>query len=186
MLCPIDLAKRLFDIVVSFFALLVLCVPILVCVAICAWDTRASGIFRQKRIGRFARPFTIFKLRTMDRDGRISAVGRFFRKSKIDEFPQFWNVLKGDMSIVGPRPDVPGFYDCLEGDDRRLLELRPGLTSEAALKYFDEEQLLSAQPDPERYNTEILFPDKLKINLEYYRKRSLFVDLRIIFKSIFR
>lgn len=116
----------------------------------------------------------------------ISAFGRFLRKSKIDELPQLYNVLIGEMSFVGPRPDIPGYYDTLTGEARKVLELKPGLTSEASLKYFDEETLLAKQQDPLLYNDTTLFPDKVRMNLKYYYKRSFLGDLRIIWKTVLR
>ena len=107
----------------------------------------------------------------------------FLRKSKIDELPQLLNVLFGQMSFVGPRPDIPGYYDKLVGEDRKILELKPGLTSKASLKYFNEEFLLSTQPNPLEYNDSVIFPDKVKMSLEYYYKKSFREDLKIIFKT---
>jgi len=116
----------------------------------------------------------------------ISVFGKFLRKSKIDELPQLFNVLVGDMSFVGPRPDIPGYYDILTGEARKILELKPGLTSEASLKYYDEDSLLAQQEDPLLYNDTILFPDKVYMNLHYYYNRSFLGDLKIILKTIFR
>ena len=115
---------------------------------------------------------------------QIGFFGRIFRKYKLDELPQFYNVLTGDMSVVGPRPDVPGYYDCLQGDDRRLLELKPGITSEASIKYRNEDILLAQQEHPLIYNDQVIFPDKVKMNLEYYEHQSITNDLKIIFKTL--
>ena len=119
-------------------------------------------------------------------DTRITKWGSFFRKTKLDELPSLWNVLQGDMSLVGPRPDVPGYADKLEGSDRRILELRPGITGPATLKYANEEQLLASIDDPIKYNDEVIFPDKVKINLEYLDNWSLWGDSKIIFRTVFR
>jgi lipopolysaccharide/colanic/teichoic acid biosynthesis glycosyltransferase len=113
-------------------------------------------------------------------DPRITTIGRFLRATKLDELPQLWNVLTGDMSLVGPRPDVPGYADLLKGDDREILSLRPGITGPATLRFRDEERQLAAHPDPERYNREVLYPAKVSLNLEYLRNYSFLTDIRII------
>lgn len=115
----------------------------------------------------------------------ISRFGNFIRKTKIDELPQLLNVLMGQMSIVDPLPDVPGYYDKLQGTDRKILELKPGLTSPATLKYVNEETLLAQQENPLHYNDTILFPDKVKLNLYYYHTRTFFGDLKIIWQTLF-
>jgi len=151
-------------------------------------STKSFGLYTQQRIGQNAKPFTIYKLRTM-RNAKVTRMGRFLRKTKIDELPQLINILKGDMSFVGPRPDVPGYYDQLIGDDRKVLKLKPGLTSLAAIKYRNEEELLKKQNHPLLYNDQIIFPDKVKMNLEYLEKRSFFYDMKIILltvKSLFK
>jgi lipopolysaccharide/colanic/teichoic acid biosynthesis glycosyltransferase len=154
---------------------------------IAGWDTHSNGFFIQERVGQFGKLFKIVKLRTMDiKTQSISTFGRFLRKSKIDELPQLYNVFIGEMSVVGPRPDVAGYYDILKGEARKILELKPGLTSEASLKYFDEDALLAQQEDPLLYNDTVLFPDKVRMNLEYYYNRSFLGDLKIIWKTIFR
>ncbi|MFT7118931.1 MAG: lipopolysaccharide/colanic/teichoic acid biosynthesis glycosyltransferase, partial [Flavobacteriales bacterium] len=139
--------------------------------------------FTQQRIGQNAKPFTIYKLRTM-RNAKVTRMGRFLRKTKIDELPQLINILKGDMSFVGPRPDVPGYYDQLQGKDRRVLLLKPGLTSLAAIKYRKEEELLAHQEHPLLYNDQVIFPDKVKMNLEYLEKRSFWYDVKIILLTL--
>ena len=156
-----------------------------------------SVFFLQKRAGRAGVAFTIFKFRTMIEnhggstvsvkgENRITPLGALLRRSKIDELPELWNVLKGDMSFVGPRPDMPEYAARLEGEDRLILNLRPGITGPASLKYANEEELLAVQPDPRRYNDEVLWPDKVRINLDYYRNRSFFGDISLIFKTVFR
>lgn len=183
------MAKRLFDIVFSLLALVFLGWIILLSWLFAAFDTKTSGLFLQKRVGQSGKLFTIFKLRTIreSKEGTtsISKIGAFLRNSKLDELPQFVNVLLGDMSIVGPRPDIQGYYDCLEGEERKILELKPGLTSEASLKYFNEEQLLAVQDNPLEYNDLVLFPDKVRLNLQYYYERTFFGDLKIIIKTLF-
>lgn len=152
-----------------------------------AIDTASNGIFTQKRVGQYGKLFRIYKLRSMhSQNHAISGFGKFLRNSKLDELPQLYNVLIGNMSIVGPRPDIPGYYDELKGEDRKILALKPGLTSEASLKYINEEELLSKQKDPLNYNDTILFPDKVKMNVDYYHTRTFVADLLIIFKTFFR
>ena len=116
----------------------------------------------------------------------FSIVPIFLRRWKLDELPTLWNVLKGDMSLVGPRPDVPGYADKLKGKDRRILELRPGITGPASLKYANEEEILANVDDSVKYNDEIIFPDKVRINLKYIDNWSLCLDIKIIFQTIFR
>jgi lipopolysaccharide/colanic/teichoic acid biosynthesis glycosyltransferase len=143
-------------------------------------------LFIQERIGQWGRVFKIYKLKTMHpATAKISSLGRFLRKSKIDELPQLWNVLKGDMSFVGPRPDVAGYYDLLQGEPSRILELKPGITSEASIKYANEETLLEQQENPLEYNDIVIFPDKVRMNLDYYYNRSFFGDMVIIVKTVF-
>lgn len=115
----------------------------------------------------------------------VSRIGRFLRNSKLDELPQLWNVLVGEMSLVGPRPDLPGYYDTLEGENRKILELKPGITSEASIKYQNEEKLLAQQQNPLQYNDEVIFPDKVRMNLEYYYNRSFLGDLKVIWSTVF-
>lgn len=179
--------KNSFDIFFAILLLLILGIPLLIIWIITSIDTKSNGFFFQTRIGQYGKPFTIYKLQTMHPQNKtISKWGRFLRKSKWDEVPQLFNIVKGEMSFVGPRPDIPGYYDCLEGESRKILELKPGLTSEASIKYKDEETLLEAQNNPLEYNDKIIFPDKVKMNLEYYYKRSILVDLQTIVKTIFR
>jgi lipopolysaccharide/colanic/teichoic acid biosynthesis glycosyltransferase len=119
-------------------------------------------------------------------ESRITPLGHVLRRYKLDELPELWNVLIGDMSLVGPRPDVPGYADRLTGEDRDVLRLRPGITGPASLKYANEEEILALVDDPQRYNDEVIFPDKVRINLQYYRSHSLAGDIRLIFATIFR
>jgi lipopolysaccharide/colanic/teichoic acid biosynthesis glycosyltransferase len=182
------MVKRFFDIIFSLFALLFFFWVVLIGWIFAAIDTRTNGIFIQERIGQFGIPFKIYKLRTIQVSSssgnrRISKIGRFLRLYKLDEFPQFFNVLKGEMSIVGPRPDLPGYYDLLEGENRKILELKPGLTSLASLKYSKEESLLRNQVSPDRYNNSIVFPDKVQLNLDYYDHHSFWGDIGIILKT---
>lgn len=192
------MAKIIFDRVVSFFGLL-FALPILLLVAIVIRIKMPDGpvLFRQKRVGQYGKLFTMVKFRTMSvghngtsvsvaGEARITPLGAFLRKYKLDELPELWNVLNGDMSFVGPRPDVPGYADKLEGEDRGILLLKPGITGPATLKYRNEEELLAQQPNPQKYNDEVIFPDKVRINLEYLRNHSLAGDILIIFETVFK
>ncbi len=154
-------------------------------------------LFRQIRAGRHGKPFSICKFRTMSLnhngntisvkgESRITPLGAILRKYKLDELPELWNVLKGDMSFVGPRPDMPEYASRLAGEERHILKLRPGITSPATIVYANEEEILASVPDPQRYNDESLWPDKVRMNLEYYHNHSFTGDLKIILRTIFR
>ena len=188
--------KYIFDRLIAFFGLLALW-PGLLVVAILIKVKMPGGpvIFKQKRVGRNGRLFTMYKFRSMTvghggssvsvaGESRITPLGAKLRHYKLDELPELWNVLIGDMSFVGPRPDVPGYADRLTGNDRRVLELRPGITGPASLKYRDEEELLAGQKDPQRFNDEVIFPDKVKINLYYLNHYSFIKDIQMIFCTV--
>lgn len=189
--------KRMFDLIFSFIGLIITGPIIAVAWVLATLDTGRNGFFLQSRVGRFGKSFKIIKIRTMRTDSvlnttvttstdrRITRVGRILRKTKIDELPQLINVLIGDMSFVGPRPDVAGFADVLEGDDRVVLSVRPGITGPAALAYRNEEEILSLQEDPELYNREVIFPEKVRINREYIKKYSFLNDIKYIFLTLF-
>lgn len=186
--------KRLFDIVLSAAGLLFLWPIIIVTWFLARRDTGASGFFVQERVGRHGCLFKVVKLRTMrpvggttvttSGDTRITPLGAKLRRWKLDELPQLWNVLRGDMSFVGPRPDVPGFLDRVEGEAREILLLRPGITGPATLKYRQEEEILATVDDPETYNAEVIWPDKLRINLDYLRNWSFRKDIMYIWKTV--
>lgn len=190
------LVKRAFDVVGAAAGLLVVWWLILLAWILASVDTRANGFFVQTRIGLGGRPFSLIKIRTMRArhgrgtsvttatDTRITRIGRVLRQTKVDELPQLLNVLIGDMSFVGPRPDVEGFADRLVGDDRVVLAVRPGITGPASMKYRDEETLLASVEDPEAYNLEVIFPDKVKINKEYVQSWSFRNDLMILWRTI--
>ncbi len=181
------MTKRLFDIFFSILGLLFLGIFIFLFCILASIDTKSYGFFIQERVGQFGKTFKIFKLKSIQNNIQtISKFGKFIRKFKIDELPQFINILIGDMSFVGPRPDIAGYYDKLEGENTKILNLKPGLTSLASIKYSNEDEILSKQQNPLQYNNEIIFPDKLKMNLEYYYSQSILLDLQIIFKTIFR
>mgnify|MGYP000987898158 CR=1 FL=1 len=179
--------KQIFDNFFALFGMAVLSPILIICWVLAAIDTGSNGLFLQTRIGQFSKPFTIYKLRTIHfRTNKISRVGAFLRNYKLDELPQLLNVLQGTMSIVGPRPDIEGYYDKLEGDERLILNLKPGLTSMATLKYINEEQELAKQANPLVYNDRVIFPDKVAMNLDYYYNNSFYGDMKIIFKTFIR
>lgn len=143
-------------------------------------------LFQQTRIGKEGRPFTIYKFRTIPKGkSQSNAWGRLLRKTKLDELPQIINILKGEMTWVGPRPDVSGYADQLKGEDRIILTVKPGITGLASLKYRNEEQLLAQQSNPLQYNDEVIWPDKVRINKWYVQNRSWKLDLKIILHTLF-
>ncbi len=186
--------KAIFDRVMAAAGLLIL-LPVLVVVAMLVRVTMPGGpvIFKQKRVGRGGRLFTIYKFRSMTvghggssvsvaGESRITPLGVALRRCKLDELPELWNVLIGDMSFVGPRPDVPGYADTLTGDDREVLI--PGIPGPVTLKYRNEEELLARQADPQRYNDEVIFPDKVRINCYYLHHYSFIKDIQMIFCTV--
>lgn len=189
--------KRSFDIVFSLLGLMLLFPFMLVIALLVKIGSKGPVLFRQKRVGRNGIPFTIYKFRTMIEnhggnsisvkgESRITQIGSVLRKLKIDELPELWNILIGDMSFVGPRPDVPEYTAKLNDDQRNILTIRPGLTSPASIKYAREEKILSTVPDAQKYFDDVIWPDKTKMNLEYVRNRSFTGDILIIFKTLFR
>jgi lipopolysaccharide/colanic/teichoic acid biosynthesis glycosyltransferase len=188
--------KRLFDIVVSL-AGLVLLLPLFLAAAVAIkMDSPGPVFFRQRRIGRGFRPFLIYKFRTMTHDPksagtfftirhdpRITRVGKFLRKSKIDELPQLINVAKGEMTFVGPRPEVPSYVELFRADYEEILRVRPGITDLASIKYRDEATVLSQSPDPEAEYVNRVLPDKIKLAKEYIQHSSFFFDLRLMVET---
>ena len=192
--------KWLFDKLASLFGLLFLS-PVLLVVAILI-KVKMPGpvLFCQKRVGQYGKLFTVYKFRSMtvkaeasvasrDSDAtsiasteqnRITPLGEKLRRYKLDELPELWNVLKGDMSFVGPRPDVPGYADQLQGEERDILKLKPGITGPASLKYRNEEELLASVDNPAQYNDEVIFPDKVRLNLYYLKNYSFIKDIQMI------
>lgn len=189
--------KRLFDICMALMGLLLTWWIIILSWCASTLDTCSNGFFLQNRVGKDGKFFKVIKIRTMKtgteikttvtthNDARITKLGRFFRKTKVDELPQLLNVLKGDMSFVGPRPDVPGFADLLKGEDRLVLSVRPGITGPATLIYRNEELLLSEQNDPEFYNRNVLWPNKVRLNCRYVQEWTFKKDLIYIWKTLF-
>ena len=190
--------KRIFDLFFSSFFLIILFPIFLLISLLVKLSSKGPIFFIQKRIGRYGQHFNMIKFRSMldkleDKnsvtcigDYRITKFGKFLRKYKLDELPELVNVIIGDMSLVGPRPDVPGYADKLKNEDRLILNLRPGITGPATLKYSNEEKILSHQKNPTKYNDEVIYPDKVKINLDYYYNNSIWLDIKIIFATIFR
>ena len=197
MLRPTDkIKKRLFDIVLAVVGIGLTWWVMLLAWIIASFETKSNGLFKQKRIGKEGKVFDVYKIKTMKEikgiettvttkeDSRITKIGAFFRSTKIDELPQLFNVLFGSMSFVGPRPDVAGFADTLEGEDKIILSVYPGITGPASLAYKDEEEILAKEENPEKYNKEVIWPDKIKINKEYINEWSLKKDILYILKSI--
>ena len=189
--------KRTFDIFASILGLCIFFWLIIAAWIVATCETKSNGFFFQRRVGRHGKIFNVIKIKTMynDKTGTRSTItaslksgitcsGRLMRRFKIDELPQLWNVLIGQMSFVGPRPDVPGYADKLQGSNRLILELRPGITGPASIKYKNEEEILANVKDPKRYNDEVIWPDKIKLNYEYYCNQSLLLDFYYIFKTI--
>lgn len=188
--------KFLFDRMFSFLGLCLISWLLLLIALVIKISDGGSVLFKQKRVGKDGQLFTIHKFRSMvDNHGgstisvagdkRITPVGKFLRRLKLDELPELWDVLVGNMSFVGPRPDVPGYADRLQGEDREILTWLPGITGPASLKYRNEEDILAAVDDPERYHDEVIYPDKVRLNLYYSRHYSFFNDLKIIFATLF-
>jgi len=190
------MAKRAFDIVLALLGLILFGWIMLIAALLATIDTQQNGFFTQRRVGQDGRLFYTIKIRTMRNvvgvtttvtsacDVRITRLGRFFRRTKLDELPQLINVLLGQMSFVGPRPDVPGFADQLSGADRIILAIRPGITGPATLAFRHEEKLLAAQVDPERYNREIIYPEKVRLNRAYIENYSLRKDFTYLMQTV--
>ena len=191
--------KYIFDRLISLIGLLVLW-PVLIIVAILIKVKMPGGpvLFVQKRVGRFGKLFKVHKFRSMtvrkDTDAvtgvaaaetaRITPLGEKLRKYKLDELPELWDVLIGKMSFVGPRPDIPGYADQLQGEDREILKLRPGITGPASLKYRNEEDILASVDNPQQYNDEIIYPDKVRLNRYYLHHYSFIKDIQMIFCTV--
>jgi len=191
--------KRLFDIIFSILGISLFS-PVFLLVAL--WiklDSKGPIFYSQCRIGRFGNTFKLLKFRSMyldsdlsglltvgGRDPRITSAGFYIRKYKIDELPQLINVFKGEMSIVGPRPEVKKYVDLYTAEQKKVLHLRPGISDLASIKYSNENELLDKQTDPEAYYINVILQDKLKLNLEYVQKQSLFFDVKIIISTIFK
>ncbi|MDR2121764.1 MAG: sugar transferase [Flavobacteriaceae bacterium] len=188
------ISKEILDYTLAFCGLVVLIIPLFLLFILTSLDTGRNGFFSQERIGKNGKSFYLYKLRTMKgvyassvttNKMHITTLGKFLRNYKLDELPQIFNLLKGEMSLVGPRPDVPGYADKLEGEDRIILSVKPGITGPAQLKYKNEEKILSEVEDPQRYNDEVIWKDKVEINKEYVKNQSLLKDLKYLIRTVF-
>lgn len=189
------LLKNIFDYILTLILLIFLVGLIVLLIVISSFDTKQFGVFTQQRVGKNGVLFDIYKIRTIrgiskstitTSQHRITKIGKILRDYKLDELPQLINILKGEMSFVGPRPDVKGYADVLLGEDRIMLNVKPGITGPAQLKYRYEEEILSNVNDPIKYNDEILWPDKVKINVEYVKNWSFTQDLIYMFQTVFK
>ena len=187
--------KRLFDMVCAALGLLVLSPVLLMCALLVGLTSPGGVLFRQERVGKDGVPFTIYKFRSMrkdnaglkistSRDTRITPVGRVLRKTKLDELPQLWNVLKGDMSFVGPRPEVREYTDLYTPEQRQVLMVRPGITGLASIRYRNENELLTASSDPNRTYIEEVMPAKLALDLEYIPCACVSYDIKLILETL--
>lgn len=186
--------KRIFDLSISIIVLPFVIIPLILLLVIASFNTGKNGLFVQKRIGYLGHAFHLYKIRTLKGANHIDVVaiknsetafGRWLRHTKLDELPQVFNVIKGDMSWVGPRPDVPGYADKLVEEDRIILQVKPGITGPATLKYKNEDRLLLQQENPLEYNDTVIWPDKVKINKAYVAQWSLAKDINYLWTSVF-
>ncbi|HIP36200.1 MAG TPA: sugar transferase [Crocinitomix sp.] len=188
--------KRLFD-VVSALIVLILLLPLFIVISL--WiiiDSKGGVFYKQERIGKNQKKFGLYKFRSMQtgadkqgqitigNDNRITKVGHFIRKYKIDELPQLINIIRGDMSVVGPRPEVKKYVDLYTNEQLKVLSVKPGLTDYASIEYFDEQTILGQAEDPNKEYIEVVMPAKLNLNLKYIKEKSLLTDLKIIFKTL--
>lgn len=194
-----SIIKRIFDFFSALIGIILLS-PIFIVVSIAIKiDSPGNIMFLQKRVGKCGKEFNIYKFRTMvtdaeklgkqitvGKDNRITKIGAFLRKYKIDELPQLFNVLKGDMSLVGPRPEVPKYVALYSDEQKKVLSVRPGITDLASLKYSNENDILGKVDNPEEYYINIIMKDKLSLNLEYIEKSNLFFDISLIVKTILK
>ena len=189
--------KRMFDIIFSFLFFVLLSPLVLVIIALVVIDSKGSPFFSQVRIGRHGREFVLYKVRTMrpsekgsqitiGADKRITRIGKVLRKYKLDELPQLLNILKGEMSFIGPRPEVPKYVQHYSEEQKKVLNVRPGLSDPASLMYFNEAELLSNSSNPEKTYLEDILPAKLALSLDYIENRSFIYDLKLIFRTIGR
>lgn len=188
--------KRIFDITTSFLVILVLSPLFIIISIIILLESRGGFFYGQIRVGKDGKEFRLLKFRSMKvnsdlkgqltvgNDPRVTPFGRFIRKTKLDEFPQLINILAGDMSVVGPRPEVPKYVKLYTQEQKTVLSVRPGLTDLASIEYFNEQEKLGESDDPEKLYIEEIMPEKLKLNLKYIKSQSIKNDVKIIFKTI--
>ena len=190
-----EISKRLFDISLGMVGLIIFLLPMIFFIIIATFSTKSFGIFSQNRVGKNAKLFKLYKIKSMRvndstnhittaNDLRVTKFGKFLRKSKMDELPQILNVLIGDMSFVGPRPDVEGYADKLVGDDKIILSVKPGITGPATIKFNNEEELLAQQENPTKYNDEVIWPQKVVLNKIYVKEWSRLNDITYLFLTI--
>lgn len=191
--------KRIFDFIASFLGCMIL-IPVFIIIAILIkLDSKGPILFKQKRVGKDGKEFEILKYRTMivdaeklgkqitvGNDSRITKVGKFLRKSKLDELPQLFNVLKGDMSLVGPRPEVPKYVNLYNEEEREVLKVKPGITDFASIEYRDENEILGTVENPEEYYINVIMKHKLQLNLKYIYTNNIFLDIKIILKTLLK
>lgn len=191
--------KRIFDFIASLLGCIIL-IPVFAIIAILIkLDSKGPVFFKQKRVGEYGKEFEILKYRTMvvdaeklgkqitvGNDCRITKIGRFLRKYKLDELPQLFNVLKGDMSLVGPRPEVPKYVSLYNEEERAVLNVKPGITDFASIEYRDENEILGSVENPEEYYINIIMKHKLQLNLKYINNNNLFLDIKIILKTLLK
>ncbi len=189
------LIKHIFDYILALILLIFLVGLIVLLIFISSFETKQFGLFTQNRVGKKGKLFKIYKIRTIKGTSKstitinqhqVTKIGKILREYKLDELPQLFNILKGEMSFVGPRPDVEGYADKLVGEDRIMLNVKPGITGPAQLKYRNEEDVLSKVKDPIMYNDTVLWPDKVRINIEYVKNWSFKRDLVYMFKTIIK
>ena len=189
--------KRIFDVIASGLGLIVLSPLFLILAIWIKLDSKGPVFYRQVRVGYKNKDFRIFKFRSMrvgadkgslvtigGHDPRVTRSGYFIRKFKFDELPQLINVFTGDMSLVGPRPEVRHYVDCWTPEQMHVLDVRPGITDPASIKFYNENELIEQAEDPEKYYIEVIMQEKIKLYLEYVEKRSFFYDLGLIFKTV--
>lgn len=190
--------KRIFDIILSLFGIFLLLPFYIIIAVLISSDSKGGVIYRQERTGRYGKTFKVLKFRTMrpdsfnkgaltvgSRDPRITNIGYYLRKYKLDELPQLFNVLFGDMSFVGPRPEVKKYTDLYTEKQRQVLNVRPGITDYASIKFRNENDLLSEAEDPEKLYIEKIMPEKLNLNLKYINDNNVFKDIKIIFDTFY-
>ena len=191
------LLKRIFDIIISFSALIIF-IPVFIIIAIIIWmDSRGKIFYKQKRVGKKGKLFDLYKFRTMrvdadkqglltigEKDSRITKSGYYLRKYKLDELPQLINVFLGEMSMVGPRPEVKRYTDMYNEEQKKVLWVKPGITDYASIEYSRENEILARENDPEEAYINIVMPAKLKLNLKYIEERNLWIDFKIIFLTV--
>jgi len=175
--------KRLLDVLLSLILIPTLLLPVSILIILATIDTKIFGLFFQNRVGQYGKGFTIYKIRTYNRNGEVSKFSKKIRKYKLDEIPQILNILLGQMSFVGPRPDVLEVMSTLSKSDQVILSIKPGLTGPASLHYFNEEALLAEQEDPISYTNQILTPKKNAINKDYIKNYHIFNDVNYIYKT---